>query len=124
MADEHWKNVQRRRFDDELLVLRRESFRNEPGVLQLAEIALRKSDREGADGLRVRCHERDDGARVQPSGEKRTERDVAHEPDPHGLIEPGPEAIEGLWLGGLGLRLERKAPGGVVVAENSVAERQ
>jgi len=73
----------------ELVVLAAEQIGDAARVGELVRgPRLAEADREGLDRPRgVPRHQRDDQARVQPAREHRAERHVAHQPQPHRLLE-------------------------------------
>ena len=100
VPDEPWQNGNRRRLDAELLVLGAEQFGDLPGVLGLIERGHIEADRERLHGTGGRLrHRRHHGARVDPAGEKGTERNVASKPQPRRLEELRADAFFHLLLG-------------------------
>ena len=73
----------------ELVVIGAEDGGHVPCVGELVRLArAREADGEGLHRLgHVSRHQRDDQARVETAGEHRAERDVAHQPEPDGLVE-------------------------------------
>ena len=82
----------------ELVVLRPEVVGDEAGVGELVPLTgLGEADGERLHRLgHVTRHEPDDHARVDATAQHRAERDVAHQPQPHGLVELGEQALGGL----------------------------
>ena len=78
------------------MVVAAEVAGHEPGVRQLVVPILMEADRRCHHGT---CHEfrhgGDHSARVHPAAQKRPQRDVAAQPDPHRLREALTELIDG-----------------------------
>ena len=71
------------------MVVGAEVVGDEAGVGEFVAFAgFAEADAEGLDGFaHVAGHQRDDQAGVESAGEHRAERDVAHQAQPHGLVE-------------------------------------
>src|SRR5215218_8947310 len=81
MPRKPWQNVGHVGFHDELVVIGVEELRDLTGVLAFVDSLVWESDRESlhlTGGLLRHCG--DDSARVDTSGEERSERNVAAEP--------------------------------------------
>ena len=97
------------RLDDELLVLGAEALGDHPGVSGLVILLRRKADREGLDpaGADPR-HRRDHGARIDPARQKRAERHVGDQPQPHRLFQMRHQLV--LQFGGAAPRTTGTGP--------------
>src|SRR5262245_58922318 len=75
MLDEGWKDLDRIRFDDELVVLGSDMFGNSLRISKLAKILVLKPDRKSLHGLRtLLCHQRHDSRRIHAAREEGAER--------------------------------------------------
>ena len=99
MFDQGRQNLHRVWPDNELVMIGAHVFGYAAGVMQLAEVLLVKTDREGFYLFRrLLGHQSHDGARIDTAGKKSAERNFRHQAHAHCFAQQLDHALTGFFL--------------------------